>query len=49
MKRNWRAEALLALTNPIATELRIQIIDLAEKNRLPAMYDRVEFVEDGAL
>jgi len=44
-----RAEALLKLTNPIATERRSQIINLAEKNRLPAIYDRVEFVEDGGL
>jgi putative ABC transport system substrate-binding protein len=27
----------------------MQITDLAAKNRLPAMYDRVEFVEDGGL
>jgi putative ABC transport system substrate-binding protein len=44
-----RAEALLKLTNPIATERRSQIIDLAIKNRLPAIYDRAEFVEDGGL
>ena len=46
---NWRAEAVLALTNPIATERRTQIINLAAKNRLPAIYDRAEFVHDGGL
>ena len=45
----WRAEALLALTNPIATEHRPQIINLAVKYRLPAIYDRAEFVHDGGL
>ena len=44
-----RAEALLKLTNPIATQHRAQIIKLAEEYRLPAIYDRVEFVEDGGL
>jgi putative ABC transport system substrate-binding protein len=45
----WRAEAVLALTNPIATEHRPQIINLATKYRLPAIYDRAEFVHDGGL
>jgi len=44
-----RADALLVLTNPIATSQRTQITDLAVKNRLPAIYDRPEFVEDGGL
>ena len=37
------------LQSPVATNERIQITDLAAKNRLPAVYDRVEFVEDGGL
>ena len=44
-----RAEAVLKLTNPIATQHRAQIIKLAEEYRLPAIYDRVEFVDDGGL
>jgi putative tryptophan/tyrosine transport system substrate-binding protein len=44
-----RADALLVLTNPVATSQRTQITDLAVKNRLPAIYDRPEFVEDGGL
>jgi putative ABC transport system substrate-binding protein len=43
------AEAVLMLGNPIATSQRTQIIDLAVKNRLPVIYDRPEFVEDGGL
>jgi putative tryptophan/tyrosine transport system substrate-binding protein len=46
---NWRAEAVLALTNPIVTQQRTQFINLALKNRLPAIYDRAEFVHDGGL
>jgi putative tryptophan/tyrosine transport system substrate-binding protein len=44
-----RADAVLTLGNPVATSHRTQITDLAVKNRLPAMYDRAEFVEDGGL
>jgi putative tryptophan/tyrosine transport system substrate-binding protein len=44
-----RAGAVLVLQNPVATNQRTQIIDLAVKNRLPAIYDRLEFVEDGGL
>jgi putative ABC transport system substrate-binding protein len=44
-----RADAVLVLTSPFATSQRKQIIDLAAKNRLPAIYDRAEFVEDGGL
>ena len=43
------ADAVLVLTSPLATSQRPQIIDLAVKNRLPAIYDRAEFVEDGGL
>ena len=44
-----RANAFLMLGNPIATSHRKQVIDLAAKNRLPVIYDRPEFVEDGGL
>ena len=44
-----RAGAVLMLGNPVATSQRAQITDLAVKNRLPAIYDRPEFVEDGGL
>ncbi len=43
------ADAVLVLTSPVATSQRTQITDLALKNRLPAIYDRAEFVEDGGL
>jgi putative tryptophan/tyrosine transport system substrate-binding protein len=46
---NAHAEAVLVLTSSVATSQRTQIIDLAIKNRLPAVYDRTEFVEDGGL
>ena len=44
-----RAEALLSLPSFILTSHRKQIVDLALKNRLPAVYDRREFVDDGGL
>ena len=37
------------LSSPIFTSRRTQIIELAAKHRLPAMYFRQEFVEDGGL
>jgi putative ABC transport system substrate-binding protein len=43
-----RAEAVLVLSNPVLTQ-RKQIADLAMKSRLPAIYDRREFVEAGGL
>lgn len=46
---NGRVNAVLMLGNPIATSHRTQIADLAVKNRLPVIYDRPEFVEDGGL
>jgi putative tryptophan/tyrosine transport system substrate-binding protein len=44
-----RAESVLKLTNPIATQHRAEIIKLAEEYRLPAIYDRAEFVDEGGL
>jgi putative ABC transport system substrate-binding protein len=44
-----RAEAVLVLGGPVLFSQRKQLIGLAVKSRLPAMYARPEFVEDGGL
>ena len=44
-----KSDAVLVLTGPVVTSQRREIINLASKNRLPAIYDRAEFVEDGGL
>jgi putative ABC transport system substrate-binding protein len=44
-----RAQAVLVLTSPVVGSQRTQVIDLAVKNRLPAIYHRRQFVEDGGL
>jgi putative ABC transport system substrate-binding protein len=44
-----RADAVLMLGNPVTTSHRSQITAFAAKNRLAAIYDRPEFVEDGGL
>jgi putative tryptophan/tyrosine transport system substrate-binding protein len=44
-----RAEAVLVLGGPVLNSHRTQIADLAAKNRLPAIYDRREYVEAGGL
>ena len=44
-----RADALLVLTSLVLISQRPQLADLAVKSRLPAIYDRGEFVEDGGL
>ena len=44
-----RAHAVLVLTSPVVNSQRTQVVDLAVKNRLPAIYDRREYVEDGGL
>ncbi len=44
-----RANALLVLPSPVAAAHRTQIAELAVKSRLPAIYYRSEFVEDGGL
>ena len=43
------ANALLALASPVINSQRRQVIELAIKNRLPAIYARSEFVEEGGL
>jgi putative ABC transport system substrate-binding protein len=42
-----RADAVIALQNPVLTFDRKQVVTLAVKNRIPAAYHSVEFVEDG--
>jgi putative ABC transport system substrate-binding protein len=44
-----RAHAVLVLTSPVVYSQRTQVVDLAVKNRLPAIYHRRQFVEDGGL
>ena len=44
-----RADAVLVLASPVFVLQRKQLADLAVKNRLPGIYDRREFVEDGGL
>jgi putative tryptophan/tyrosine transport system substrate-binding protein len=44
-----RAEALLALGGPVLNSQRTQIVELAVKSRLPAVYWRSDFVEAGGL
>jgi putative ABC transport system substrate-binding protein len=44
-----RADAILVLPSPVLTSQRTQIVDLAVKSRLPAIYWRSDFVEAGGL
>jgi putative ABC transport system substrate-binding protein len=46
---NEHADALLPLGDPLVNSQRRRIIDFAAKDRLPAMYHRREFVDDGGL
>jgi putative ABC transport system substrate-binding protein len=46
---NGRADALLTLNSGILNSQRAQIVELAVKNRLPAMYSQNEYVEAGGL
>ena len=43
------ADAVIALPNPVATFDRKQVVKLAVKSRVPAIYHSIEFVEDGGL
>jgi len=47
--KKGRAQALLVLPSGVLVSQRTQIVGLAEKNRLPAIYFRSDFVEDGGL
>jgi putative ABC transport system substrate-binding protein len=44
-----RAEALIGLQQPTLDSLRARIVELTDKNRLPAMYPNSEYVEVGGL
>jgi putative ABC transport system substrate-binding protein len=44
-----RAHAILVLTSPVTSAHRNQVVDLAAKYRLPAIYHRQQFVDDGGL
>jgi ABC-type uncharacterized transport system substrate-binding protein len=44
-----RADAVLVLASPVFNSPRSQVVDLAVKNRLPAIYDRRDFGEVGGL
>jgi putative ABC transport system substrate-binding protein len=44
-----RADAVLVLGNPTLFSQRRQLADLAIKSRLPTIYNRPEYVEDGGL
>src|SRR6266542_6805182 len=44
-----RAEALLVLPSSVFSSQRTQVVELAVKSRLPAIYPRSEFVEAGGL
>ena len=44
-----RADAVIVSRNPLAASHRKQIADLAVKNRLPAMCEGSDFVDDGCL
>jgi putative tryptophan/tyrosine transport system substrate-binding protein len=46
---NEHAQALLPLGDPLIVSQRKQIVDFATKNRMPAMYHRMEFVDAGGL
>jgi putative ABC transport system substrate-binding protein len=43
------ADAVLVLTSPVLNSRRSEVVGLAAKSRLPAMYFATEFVEDGGL
>ena len=43
------ADAVLVLQSPVFVNERTQLADLAVKGRMPAIYDRREFVDDGGL
>jgi ABC-type uncharacterized transport system substrate-binding protein len=44
-----RANGLLVLSSPVLFAQRTEVVELAAKNRLPAIYFALEFAEDGGL
>jgi putative tryptophan/tyrosine transport system substrate-binding protein len=47
--RKGHADAVLVLPSPVFNSQRTQVVELAVKSRLPAIYPNPEFVEDGGL
>ena len=47
--RRGRADAILVLSGTVVNQRRAEIVDLAVKNRLPAIYYAPVWVEDGGL
>jgi ABC-type uncharacterized transport system substrate-binding protein len=47
--KKGRAEAAIALGSPVLNSYRTQLVDLAVKSRLPAIFRTPEFVEAGGL
>ena len=47
--RNGRADAILVLPGTVMNQRRKEIVHLAIKNRIPAMYYAAEWAEDGGL
>jgi putative ABC transport system substrate-binding protein len=45
----WRADALLMMTDTIFTIGRVQLVQLAAKNRLPGIYGSREYADAGGL
>jgi putative tryptophan/tyrosine transport system substrate-binding protein len=45
----WRAGGLMTGGGPLMIRYRKRVIEFAAKNKLPAIYGREEFVEDGGL
>jgi putative ABC transport system substrate-binding protein len=45
----WGAGAFIGLQQPTLDRMRVRIVDLAIKNRLPAMYPNSEYVDAGGL
>jgi putative ABC transport system substrate-binding protein len=44
-----RADAVLVLASPVLNSQRTQVVDLAVKSRLPAIYPQTEYTEAGGL
>lgn len=47
--KKGHAEAVLVLASPVLNSRRTEVVELASKSRLPAIYDRREFSEVGGL
>jgi putative ABC transport system substrate-binding protein len=44
-----RADAVLTLTSPLLRSQRVQLADATVKNRIPAIYNDIQFIEAGGL